>query len=123
MQLLNLDSLGTFAIVVLSFSALIFVHELGHFLAARWLGVRVERFFLGFHPWGMAISKEINGCVYGIGILPLGGYVKLAGQADDPREMKTTGAPDELPSKPLWAQGIIFAAGVFLNFVFGYVLL
>src|SRR3989339_327022 len=118
-----LTTLGETGIVILAFSALIFVHELGHYLAALLVGVRVERFFLGFDAWGMALKKEFRGCVYGIGIIPLGGYVKLAGQADDPREEKVTGPADELRSKPLWGQALIFAAGVLMNFVFAYVLL
>jgi regulator of sigma E protease len=57
MDMVALSGLGDIAVVILAFSALIFVHELGHFLAAKMVGVRVERFFLGFHPWVMAISK------------------------------------------------------------------
>lgn len=118
-----LDSTGQILIALIAFSALIFVHELGHYLAAKLVGVRVERFFLGFDAWGLALKKEIHGCIYGIGILPLGGYVKLAGQADDPREEKITGAPDELRSKPLYAQALVFISGVLMNILFGYLLL
>ena len=118
-----LDSFESIITVVVAFSALVFVHELGHFLAALLVGVRVERFFLGFDIADLALKKEINGIVYGIGILPLGGYVKLAGQADNPREEKITGAPDELTSKSLPAQALVFVAGVFMNFVFGFLIL
>ncbi len=124
--MLNLPGLDTFwslLLVLLSFSALIFVHELGHYLACRLIGVRVERFFIGFDAWGLALQKKINGTVYGIGVIPLGGYVKPAGQADDPRQQRITGAPDELPSKSLPAQALMFSAGVLMNFLFGYLLL
>lgn len=118
-----LGSLGSVVIVLVAFSALVFVHELGHFLAALYVGVRVERFYIGFDAWGMAIRRTINGVECGIGILPLGGYVKLAGQADDPREEKLTGAPDELRSKSLPAQALVFVAGVVMNFIFGFIIL
>ncbi len=93
---------GQVIVVVLAFSALIFVHELGHYLAARLTGVRVERFFIGFDVFGLALQKEYKGTVYGIGLLPLGGYCALAGQNDDPRKERRTDAPDELQNKPLF---------------------
>jgi regulator of sigma E protease len=123
MDIIGLGAPYSIAIVLLGFSVLVFVHELGHYLACRIVGVRVERFFLGFDAWGIGLKKEINGTVYGIGVIPLGGYVKPAGQADDPRDQKTTGAPDEYPSAPLWGRALIMAAGVILNFIFGFILL
>ncbi len=120
---LGVQGAANVLIVILAFSALIFVHELGHYLAAIYSGVRVERFFLGFDAWGLGLNWERNGCVYGIGILPLGGYVKLAGQSDDPRYEEITGATDELRSKPLRSQALVFVAGVVMNFIFGYLLL
>ncbi len=110
-------------VVIAAFSILIFVHELGHYLAARLTGVRVERFFVGFDIFGLALKKEYKGTVYGIGILPLGGYCALAGQNDDPRKERVTGAPDELQAKPLWARGLVFGGGVIMNFVFGFLVL
>ncbi len=110
--------------IIVAFSVLVFVHELGHFLAALLVGIRPERFFIGFDIYGLGIKKEYKGCVYGIGLLPLGGYVKLAGQSDDPREQGDgAGKPDEYRSKPLWAQAIVITAGVFMNLVFGFLLL
>lgn len=111
------------AVVVLAFSVLIFVHELGHYLAAVFTGVRVERFFIGFDIFGLALKKEYKGTVYGIGILPLGGYCALAGQNDDPRKEKQTDAPDELQNKPLWARALVFSGGVLMNFLFGFLVL
>jgi len=110
-------------LALMAFSALVFVHELGHYLAARFVGVRVERFFIGFDAWGLSLKKEYKGCVYGIGILPLGGYVKLAGQSDDPRDTTRSTAPDELPNKSLLAQGLVYVAGVTMNIIFGFLLM
>ena len=119
-----LGSLWSIIIVVLAFSVLIFVHELGHFLAALLVGVKPERFFIGFDIYGLSIKKEYKGCVYGIGLLPLGGYCKLAGQSDDPREQKYGEGKDyEYTSKPLWARAIIISAGVIMNMIFGFLLL
>ena len=121
-----LPDLGTVSqviVVVAAFSVLIFVHELGHYLAARFTGVRVERFFIGFDIFGLAIQKEYKGTVYGVGILPLGGYCALAGQNDDPRKEVQTNRPDELQNKPLWARALVFAGGVIMNFIFGFVVL
>ncbi len=119
----DLSVVSQIIVVVAAFSVLIFVHELGHYLAARLTGVRVERFFVGFDIFGLALKKEYKGTVYGIGILPLGGYCALAGQNDDPRKERQTGAPDELNSKPLWARGLVFGGGVIMNFIFGFLVL
>ena len=119
----QLGWVGQIIVVVLAFSALIFVHELGHYLAARFTGVRVERFFIGFDIFGLALKKEYKGTVYGIGILPLGGYCALAGQNDDPRKERQTNASDELQNKPLWARGLVFGGGVIMNFIFGFLVL
>lgn len=116
---------GTYniAAVIIVFSLLIFVHELGHFLAALLTGVRVERFMLGFDVWGAGLRRTIRGIEFGVGALPLGGYVKLKGQSDLPGEEEVTGAPDELMSKGPGARAFIFAAGVIMNLLFGFVLL
>lgn len=119
----GLGAIGQIIVVVVAFSVLIFVHELGHYLAARLVGVRVERFFVGFDIFGLAIKKEYKGTVYGIGALPLGGYCALAGQNDDPRKEVQTNAPDELQNKPLWARALVFAGGVLMNFLFGFLVL
>ena len=119
----NLGVLSQVIVVVAAFSVLIFVHELGHYLAARFTGVRVERFFVGFDICGLALKKQYKGTVYGIGILPLGGYCALAGQNDDPRKERRTGASDELSSKSLWARGLVFGGGVIMNFIFGFLVL
>ncbi|GEM_PF-1250652 len=109
--------------VVIAFSLLIFVHELGHFLAALLVGVRVEKFMLGFDAWGLGLRKRIRGTEYGVGLLPLGGYVKLAGASDLPGEEQATGAPDELMSKGVGARALVFVAGVAMNLVLGFAIL
>jgi regulator of sigma E protease len=64
---------------------IIFVHELGHFMVAKWCGVKCDKFMIGFDIGGYKIGKQIGETYYGIGILPLGGYVRMLGQNDDPR--------------------------------------
>ncbi|GHV23708.1 metalloprotease [Planctomycetales bacterium] len=117
-----LSSAGEILLIVAAFSVLIFVHELGHFLAARLVGVRAEKFFIGFDIFGLGVKKKIGACVYGIGLLPLGGYVKLSGQSDDPSEQKNTENPEpwDYRAKPLWARAFIIAAGVLMNLLFGF---
>jgi regulator of sigma E protease len=70
--------------VAVALGAVVFVHELGHFLVAKACGVKIEKFMIGFDIGGYKISRKWNDTVYGIGILPLGGYVKMLGQDDDP---------------------------------------
>src|SRR5215510_13936778 len=70
--------------VALGLGAVIFVHELGHFLVAKACGVKCEKFMIGFDIGGYKLSKKWGETEYGIGILPLGGYVKMLGQDDDP---------------------------------------
>ena len=97
---------------------LVFVHELGHFLAAKKAGVRVERFSLGFPP--KMIGKKIGETEYMISWLPLGGYVKLAGESPEEEESRQ---PYSLQAKPAWVKAIIFAAGPLMNFLLAFVLL
>src|SRR5688572_13620876 len=72
------------AMVAIGLGFVIFVHELGHFLVAKACGVKCEKFFLGFDVGGYKISHKWGETEYGIGILPLGGYVKMLGQDDNP---------------------------------------
>ena len=101
--------------VVFGIGFLIFVHELGHFLFAKRHGVRVDTFSLGFGKriWGF----KRGGTDYRISMIPLGGYVKMAGEnPDDAR----TGSPDELGSKGVWARFQIFIAGIASNFAWSF---
>ena len=91
---------------------LIFVHELGHFLVAKWAGIKVERFSLGFPP--KMIGKQIGETDYCISWLPLGGYVKMAGESPDE---PTTGDPREFMSKPVGVRSLVILAGPAMNFI------
>src|SRR5262245_57823567 len=73
--------------VAIGLGAVIFVHELGHFLVAKACGVKCEKFMIGFDIGGYKIARKWGETVYGIGILPLGGYVKMLGQDDDPADI------------------------------------
>lgn len=107
---------------VLSFifvlGVLIFIHEFGHFLVAKWVGVRVERFSLGFPP--NIISRKKGDTTYCIGIIPLGGYVKMAG--DNPAEGRR-GAPDEFLSKSISQRLAVIIAGPFMNYLLAIAIL
>jgi regulator of sigma E protease len=94
---------------------LIFVHELGHFLAAKLLGVRVETFSLGFPP--KMVSRKLGETVYQIGWIPVGGYVKLFGEGPD-EEIGPEEIPRSFSHKPVWAKSVIVLAGPFFNIVF-----
>lgn len=108
--------------LILCFSILIFLHEGGHFLAAKLFKVRVERFCLFFDPW-FSIFKfrpKRSDTTYALGWLPLGGYVKIAGMIDesmDTEQMKAPVKPWEFRAKPAWQRLIIMVAGVVVNFI------
>ena len=104
----------------LSLSILVMLHELGHFCAARLFGVRVEKFYIFFDPWFSLFKMKRGETEYGIGWLPLGGYVKIAGMIDesmDTEPMKRPPQPYEFRTKPAWQRLIIMVAGVVVNFV------
>jgi regulator of sigma E protease len=103
-------------LIVLGF--LIFVHELGHFMVARWTGVRVLRFSLGFGP--KIFSRQVGDTEYVVAAIPLGGYVKMAG--DDPTQ-EGTRAPDEFSSRTLWERARIVLAGPAMNVVVAFLLM
>ncbi len=93
---------------------LIFVHELGHFLAAKAVGIRVERFSLGFPP--RLFGVKLGETDYCISAIPLGGYVKMAGMIDESLDADTIkGEPWEFMSKPLWARFLVIFAGPLMN--------
>ena len=97
---------------------LIFVHELGHFLVAKKVGIRVERFSLGFPP--TIFSRKRGETEYCIGVIPLGGYVKMAGENPDE---EVTGSPDEFMSKSILQRSLVIFAGPFMNYLLAIVLL
>ena len=108
----------TIASFIFVLGILIFIHELGHFLVAKKVGIKVERFSLGFPP--NIVSKKYGETTYSIGIIPLGGYVKMAGE--HPQE-EATGAPDEFMSKTVGQRATVIFAGPFMNYVLSIVLL
>lgn len=105
---------------LLSLSLLIILHELGHFIPAKLFKTRVEKFYLFFDIKFSLFKKKIGNTVYGIGWLPLGGYVKIAGMIDesmDREQMTKLPQPWEFRSKPTWQRLIIMHGGVFVNFI------
>ncbi len=108
-------SLISILAIVFAFSVLVVIHELGHFLAARWMGVRVEKFSIGFPP--KLFSKKIGDTEYSISAIPLGGYVKMSGFIDESMDSEATGADYEYSSKPIWRRMIIITAGVIMNII------
>ena len=110
---------------VLSLSLLVVLHEFGHFLPARLFGTRVEKFYLFFDPYFSLVKKKIGDTEYGIGWLPLGGYVKISGMIDesmDTEQMAGPPQPWEFRSKPTWQRLIIMLGGVIVNFILGFFL-
>ena len=105
---------------LLSLSLLIILHELGHFIPAKIFKTRVEKFYLFFDVKFSLFKKKIGDTVYGIGWLPLGGYVKISGMIDesmDTEQMEKEPQPWEFRSKPAWQRLIIMLGGVTVNFL------
>ncbi len=115
-----MDVLIRIAQLLLSLSILIILHELGHFLLARLFKVKVEKFFLFFDAGFALFKRKIGDTVYGIGWLPLGGYVKISGMIDesmDKEQMKKPPQPWEFRSKKAWQRLLIMLGGVMVNFL------
>ena len=106
-------------ISLLVLSLLIFLHELGHFSAARFLGVKVEVFSIGFGT--KLLSKKIGDTVWSISAIPLGGYVKMKGQ-DDSDPTKKSFDSDSYTAKKPWERIIILLAGPMANFLTAFIL-
>ncbi len=107
---------------ILSLSFLIVLHELGHFIPAKIFKTRVEKFYLFFDYKFSLVKKKVGDTVYGIGWIPLGGYVKISGMIDesmDTEQMKQPAQPWEFRSKPAWQRLIIMLGGVIVNFILG----
>ncbi len=110
---------------LLSLSILIVLHELGHFIPAKLFKTRVEKFYLFFDVKFSLFKKKIGETEYGIGWLPLGGYVKIAGMIDesmDREQLKGEAQPWEFRSKPAWQRLIIMLGGVTVNFILAFII-
>ena len=110
---------------ILSFSILILLHEFGHFITAKWFKCRVEKFYLFFNPWFSLWKKKKGETEYGLGWIPLGGYVKITGMIDesmDKEQMKQPPQPYEFRSKPAWQRLIIMLAGIIVNILLAIII-
>ena len=119
MELIELTQ--TILIFIGALMILVFVHELGHFLAAKMFGMRVERFSVGFPPriWGFKRGDTD----YCIGATPLGGYVKISGMVDESMDTEHLAAepqPWEYRSKPIWQRMVVITAGVIFNMILAF---
>ncbi|MGA8854393.1 MAG: RIP metalloprotease RseP [Christiangramia sp.] len=111
--------------LILSLSFLIVLHELGHFVPAKLFKTRVEKFFLFFDVKFALFKKKIGDTVYGIGWLPLGGYVKISGMIDESMDKEQMAQPPkewEFRSKPAWQRLIIMLGGVTVNLILGFLI-
>lgn len=111
--------------LLLSLSILIILHEGGHFIPAKLFKTRVEKFYLFFDPYFSVLKKKIGETEYGIGWLPLGGYVKISGMVDesmDKAQMEQPAQPWEFRAKPAWQRLIIMIGGVLVNVIVGIVI-
>ena len=111
--------------LLLSLSILVILHEFGHFMFARLFKTRVEKFYLFFDPWFSLFKIKKGETEYGVGWLPLGGYVKISGMIDesmDKEAMKLPAQPWEFRSKPAWQRLLIMLGGVMMNFLFAMII-
>jgi regulator of sigma E protease len=111
--------------LILSLSILVILHELGHFIPAKLFKTKVEKFYLFFDPWFSLFKFKRGETEYGVGWLPLGGYVKIAGMIDesmDKEQLKKPAEPWEFRSKPAWQRLIIMIGGVTVNLILGMVI-
>lgn len=111
--------------LLLALSILIVLHEFGHYITARWFKCRVEKFFLFFDPWFALVKKKVGDTVYGIGWLPLGGYVKISGMIDESMDKDAMKQPPkewEFRSKPAWQRLIIMLGGIIMNVLVAFII-
>jgi regulator of sigma E protease len=113
-----LQSLPMIAVTVLAFGLLIVIHELGHYLAARWSGMRVERFSVGFGP--VIWSRRRGDTEWAVSAIPLGGYVKIAGMA--PGEEIAADDRSAYSHQPAWRRFLVILAGPAMNYLLAVVL-
>ena len=111
----------TIILFLVVLAVLIFVHELGHFLAAKKLGIRVDEFALGFPP--RIFGKRYGETVYTLNAIPFGGFVRIFGENPNEESMNGADASRSFVNKPAWAQAIVLVAGVAFNFIFAWLLI
>ena len=114
-------NLWTLVLFVVTFTAIIAVHEFGHYLSARLLGMKVLEFAFGFPP--KVVSIVHAGIAYSINLIPFGGFVRILGQDDFSIHQEGEGDPRSFTSKPWWSQAIVLVAGVSMNMVLAIVVL
>ena len=120
-----MDILSIVLQMILSLSLLVVLHECGHFFPARWFNTKVEKFYLFFNPYFSLFKKKIGDTEYGIGWVPFGGYVKIAGMIDesmDKEQLLQPPQPWEFRSKKAWQRLIIMVGGVTVNFILGFLI-
>ena len=103
-------------------TVLVVIHELGHFLAAKSIGLKVEKFYVGFNLFGLGLKKKINDTEFGIGLFPVGGYVKVAGMVDESLDDNYQGKEDEYISKTMLQKVWFTSGGVIFNFILAFLL-
>ncbi len=120
-----LVTLKYIGLLILALTLLVFIHELGHFLPAKIFGMRVEKFFI-FFDWPRKLwSKKIGETEYGVGMIPLGGYVKIAGMIDESMDTEALKEPPkewEFRAKPVWQRFIVMIGGVTMNVLLGIII-
>lgn len=122
-----LRALLSIGMAIVGIGVLIFIHELGHFLAAKWCGVKVEAFALGIGPLIPGLSFKRGETSYGLAWFPIGGYVKMLGQVDDPNDksqdaQEVSSSPHSYKNKTVGQRMLIISAGVIMNIILGLVL-
>ena len=119
-----LDILISFLSIIFIISIPIFLHELGHFLAARSVGIKVEKFYVGINLFGLGVQKKIGDTEYGIGLFPIGGYVKVAGIIDESLEEQGSNEIKdyEFRAKNTFQKLWFLSAGVIMNFILSIVI-
>ena len=120
-----MDILIKVAQLFLAFTILVGLHEFGHFLMARIFKIRVEKFYIFFDPWFSLFKFRHKDTEYGLGWLPLGGYVKISGMIDesmDTEQLKQPVQPWEFRSKPAWQRFMVMVAGVIMNILLALVI-
>ncbi len=121
-----MDALNTVFFFIVAIFILVTAHELGHFLTAKLFGMRVDKFYIGFDFFEMRIwKKKIGETEYGVGVFPLGGYVKIAGMVDESLDtgfQNSEPEPWEFRAKPVWQRLIVLAGGVVMNLILSAVI-